>query len=340
MLSLKRVAAVLLPVSSFFLHAPAHVQTFPLRDATGLIAPRVKAESAAYLGRKSVRITMEGDDHDGLALLPGTENFQDGTIEADIALKVTMPPEVRYPGFIGIAFRARSDTSHFELFYVRPGNSDAPDQLTRDHAVQYSSEPNFGWYDLRRAWPGAYEANADIAPNAWTHLRIVVAGRSAKLYLNGSSHASLVVNDLKGEDLRGAIGLWGFTDEECYFSNVRITPATPVDIKNGSDAAGSWEMRYFNDVTGMAAQMDLQRNGDKLTGTWSGPLGKSLPITGTWRNGYVELSFAGEWPSTSRKGTPGPVTTYMTGWFDGDSAKGRMRVSGRSDGTWAAERKH
>ena len=71
--------------------------------------------------------------------------------------------------------------------------------------------------------------------------------------------------------------------------------------------------------------------------TWSGSLGEALAITGTWRNGYVELSFAGEWPKGSRQGSPGPVQAFLFGWVDGDAAKGRMRVEGRSDGTWVAK---
>src|SRR2546430_5029262 len=38
------------------------------------------------------------------------------------------------------------------------------------------------------------------------------------------------------------------------------------------------------------------RDGTKVAGTWSGPLGENCRVNGTWRNGYVELSFAGEWP--------------------------------------------
>ena len=79
-------AVTVLAASCLFAQTPARVQTFPLRDTTGLIAPKVKTEAVKYLGRKSVRITMEGDDREGLALLPGTD-FQDGVIEADIALK-------------------------------------------------------------------------------------------------------------------------------------------------------------------------------------------------------------------------------------------------------------
>jgi hypothetical protein len=333
-------AVTVLAASCLFAGADTQprVQIFPLRDTTGLIAPDVMAEAVEYLGRKSVRITMDGDDRDGLALLPGTD-FQDGVIEADIALKPSVPPGGRNPGFAGIAFRVRPDASHFELFYLRPGNSVAADQAMRNHAVQYSSEPGFGWYRLRREWPWVYEAHAELTPEAWTKMRIEVAGRTAKLYINGSAQPSLVVDGLKGEDLHGAVGLWGFTGEEAYFSNVRITPAPPQNVKNGSDIAGSWEMRYSNDVTGMDASMELRRDGDKVTGTWSGPLGDARAITGTWRNGYVELSFAGEWPKDSRKGAPGPVNAFLTGWIDGDSGKGRMRVEGRSDGAWVAKRK-
>jgi hypothetical protein len=53
----------------------------------------------------------------------------------------------------------------------------------------------------------------------------------------------------------------------------------------------------------------------------------------------VELSFAGEWPKESRQGAPGPVNAFLTGWIDGDTGKGRMRVEGRSDGAWVAKRK-
>jgi hypothetical protein len=331
-------SATIFAASHLFAQTPAHIQNFPLRDTTGLIAPKVKAEAVKYLGRESVRITIAGEDHEGLALLPGTD-FQDGVIDADIALKTTPPPGVRYPGFIGIAFRVRPDASHYELFYLRPGNSDAADQAMRNHAVQYASEPDFGWYRLRREWPWIYESHAELAMETWTKVRIEVAGRAAKLYLNGSAKPSLVVDGLKGEDLHGPVGLWSFTDEEAYFSNVRLTPAGPQKLKNGSDVAGSWKMRYASDAGGMGASMELHREGSKVTGTWSGPLGEGCAVIGTWRNGYVELSFAGEWPKESPRGAPGPVNAFLTGWIDGDSGKGRMRVEGRSDGAWVAQRK-
>jgi len=59
---LNRAAVMLLAATCLFAATPARTQTFPLHDTAGLIAPNVKTEAVKYLGRKSVRITMEGHD--------------------------------------------------------------------------------------------------------------------------------------------------------------------------------------------------------------------------------------------------------------------------------------
>src|SRR2546421_9297236 len=188
--------------------ATPDAQTFGLSDTKDLVLLNVKAEAVEYKGRKAVRLTKDAQK-DGFALLRGTD-FQDGTIEADIALKITTPPGVRMPGFVGIAFRARPDASRYELFYLRPGNARSDDQAMRNHSVQYVSVPDFDWYKLRRGWPWVYEAYADLQPETWTKVRIEVVGRAAKLYLNGSENSSLVVDGLKGLDLRGGVALWSY----------------------------------------------------------------------------------------------------------------------------------
>src|SRR5580700_207497 len=174
-----------------------NAQTFDLSDATALIPVNVKADAAAeYKGRKAVLITRDvpkdgvpkdGVFKDGFAFLKGVD-FQDGTIEGEIALKITAPPGPpgvrRMPGFIGIAFRARTDASRYDLFYVRPGNSTSDDQSRRNHSVQYTYEPDYGWYKLRRQWPWVYEAWADLKTETWTKIKIEVRGRSAKLFVN------------------------------------------------------------------------------------------------------------------------------------------------------------
>ena len=168
-------------------------------------------------------------------------------------------------------------------------------------------------------------------------VRIAVNGRSAKLYLNGSENPSLVVDGLKGEDLRGGVALWGYQGEEAYFSNVRITNSPPLPVKNGADASGKWQVRCSSDA-GAFGGLWAARDGGRVTGTWSGDLGAARPVTGTWRDGYVELTFSADWTSGG-PGAAGPAVAMFAGWIDGDSASGRMKVEGRTDGRWAATRK-
>jgi len=312
------------------LERPA-TQTFALADVAGLIPKNVNVKAVEYKGRKAVQITSPSAE-DGFAVLPGTD-FQDGTIEADIALKITTPPGVRMPGFVGIAFRARPDASHYDLFYLRPGNSHADDQAMRNHSVQYVALPDFDWNKLRREWPYVYESYANLQFETWTHLKIEVQGRTAKLFLNGSENPNLVVNGLKGGDLRGVVALWGYQGEEAYFSNVRITNATPAPIKNGSDAAGTWQIKFAGDAGGATGSLKLVRDENKVTGTWSGEMGNDLPVQGMWRDGYVDLSFPCTWDKDHSQ-----VTAHLAGWIDGDSGQGRMQVAGRADGAWTGTR--
>jgi hypothetical protein len=309
------------------------VQSFSLTDTNALVVSGGEAQIVEYQGRTAVLLTKKSDG-DVFAFIKGTQ-FQDGTIEADVAMKVTTPPGVRMPGFIGIAFRGRPDASHYELFYLRPGNSQSEDQAMRNHSVQYVSAPGFDWYKLRRQWPWLYESHADLRPEVWTKVKIEVQGRSARLYVNGSDSPSLVVNGLKGEDLQGGVALWGFAGEEAYFSNLKITHAQVQPVQNGGEAAGTWDVNYASDFGRYSGSMNLHREGGTLTGTWSGAFGENQPISGTWRNGYIELSFSGTWPN----GKPGPVDATLAGWIDGDSATGRMKVEGRADGQWSAVRK-
>ena len=315
------------------------MQEIELGDGAALTAHNVKFETATYQGRKALRVvTVSQEDSAGFALLPGTD-LQDGTIEVDLAVKILTPPGVRMPGFTGLMFRAKPDGSEYELFYLRPKNALAENQSMRNHAVQYSAEPGYGWYKLRREWPFVYESYAEIEPEMWTHLKIEVAGRTAKLYLNGSTKPTLVVDGLKGANLHGAIGLWVYPLEESYFSNLRITPAQAAPIKNGSDANGAWDMKAGTDAIGFGGLVHLTRDGNRVSGTVDLGQGKTVPVTGTWRNGYVELSFPFEWPKGMNDGAPGPTTAYMDGWIDGDAAKGRIRVEGRADGMWTAVKK-
>ena len=281
-LELSVIAAVVLGSA---LVSAQQVQNLPLTDATGWEAHNVKLEPATYQGRKAVRVTtLSNEDKASVAMLPGID-FQDGTVEVDVAVKVLTPPGVRMPGFAGVMFRAKPDGSEYELFYLRPKNALAENQSMRNHAVQYSAEPGYGWYKLRREWPFIYESYAEIEPEKWTHLKIDVAGRVARLYVNGSTKPSLIVDGLKGANLHGALGLWVYPQEESYFSNLRVTPAAAAPIKNGSDASGTWDAKVGTDAIAFETSLKLTRNGKTLSGTMETEPGKTVPVTGTWRAG-------------------------------------------------------
>ncbi len=304
-----------------------------LTDPNNLIVAGGKVETVEYQGRKAVRLTAQPSVEETFAAIKGAL-IQDGTIEADIALKKTTPPGVRMPGFVGIAFRTSTDASHYDLFYLRPGNSHSEDQAMRNHSVQYVAAPDYDWYKLRREWPSVYESYAELQFEQWIKLKIEVHGRNAKLFLNGSENPSLVVNGMKGAELRGGIALWGYAGEEAYFSNVRVTPAGPAPVTIDGEADGSWVVEFGSDYGTFKGSMDLHRDGTVVKGTWSGDFGNDLPVSGKWRNGYVELSFNGTWPEKQI-----PATAVLAGWIDGDSARGRMKVEGKADGQWTALRK-
>ncbi len=104
----------------------------------------------------------------------------------------------------------------------RRTNARADDQLRRNRSVQYTSSPSFPWQRLRQESPGVYETYADMETGAWTHVKIEVAGTMARLYVNGATQPTLIVNDLKLGDTRGAIALWSHTYTDGYFANLRV----------------------------------------------------------------------------------------------------------------------
>jgi len=341
---------VALTLACSCMHAQASkIQTFSLSGVQDLDARNVKVEPAEYKGRKAVRITLPAPPPMPAAgsapapvphftFLRGVD-FADGTIEVDVAAKIigTVPPgSPTPPGFIGVAFRTRSDANHYELFYLRPGNSLSSDQVRRNHSVQYMSMPDFDFSKLRWRWPSVYEAYADLEPEAWIRMKIEVAGRQAKLYVNGAPRPVLVVDGLKGEDLTGGVGLWPSGQQENYFSNLRITHAKPQAVQNGSDVTGTWDIQY-GIPRPFPGSLKLHRDGATVSGTASGLLGTDVPVTGTWRNGYLEIAFHGALPGTD----PGGVTASLAGWVDGNSAKGRLTLSGQrqDDAAWTATRR-
>ncbi|HVT15180.1 MAG TPA: serine hydrolase domain-containing protein [Thermoanaerobaculia bacterium] len=205
--------------------APAPERTFPLDSTGGLELVNVKAEVQTYRGRRALRLLEQPgitpDGEHAIAVLASSD-FKDGTIEVDVAGAPRQGAIEQARGFIGVAFRVQPHAARFEYFYLRPTNGRAEDQLRRNHATQYASHPDYPWERLRKEQPGVYESYVDLEAGAWTHLKMVVSGRDARLYLHGAEQPCLIVHDLKLGDTHGRIALWIGLDTEGYFSNLTV----------------------------------------------------------------------------------------------------------------------
>jgi hypothetical protein len=185
------------------------------------------AEVADYRGRRAVKLVpspeTNGKDADMLAILDGF-TFKDGEITVDVsgAPRPGVPADSR--GFVGLAFRTGARGEWSEVFYLRPTNDRADDQTRRNHSVQYVSHPDYPWNRLRQESPGVYESSADMEAGAWTFMRIVVSGTTARLYVNGASQPCLIVNDLKHGDAGGRIALWAHVETDAYFGAIAVDP--------------------------------------------------------------------------------------------------------------------
>ncbi|HTO74181.1 MAG TPA: hypothetical protein VMJ30_10180 [Gemmatimonadales bacterium] len=203
--------------------APNGVARLPV--VTEVVNGRV--EPGTYQGVQAVRLLpdadMKGKDAGMFGILDLPE-FRNGTIEIQVAGKPAPSAAPDSRGFIGVSFRTGEHGAWSEIFYLRPTNGRADDQVRRNHAVQYVSEPEWPWYRLRKEAPGVYESYADLVAGEWTRMRIEVDGVKARLYVNGATQPCLVVNDLKHGNGAGHIALWAYLDTDNWFGPITVTP--------------------------------------------------------------------------------------------------------------------
>ncbi len=185
---------------------------------------KVRAEAVEYRGSKAIHLTQAAGarGEDTLAIVTGSE-LQDGVIEVDLAGAPAPGAFGEARGFIGVAFRVHRDAARYELFYLRPTNGRAEDQLRRNHSTQYVSFPDWPWQRTRQETPGLYESYTDLEPGVWTAVRIDLAAAKARLYVNGAAQPCLIVNELKLPPAKGAIGLWTGPGTDAYFKDLRVT---------------------------------------------------------------------------------------------------------------------
>ncbi len=173
-----------------------------------------KSEILTYKGKKAIYLSSNGK-----AVLKNSK-FTNGIIEYDVAL-----PDKR--GFMGLMWRMQDD-KNFEKFYMRPHQSGNPD------ANQYTPVYNgiSGWqlyYGKQFSVPYKYSFDE------WLHVKIVVSGKNAEIYIKDMKKPALVVN-LKRDVMSGAVGLESdgspvFKLAGGYFANFDFTPMDKVSLK-------------------------------------------------------------------------------------------------------------
>jgi hypothetical protein len=170
-------------------------------DGTGWKGKFTMAELAKKDSSDAIMITKT--DADEIVWLENY-TFTNGTIEFDAKGK-SAPPQ---SSFVGIAFRVVDQTT-YDAIYFRPFNFRSPNPVNKSHAVQYTSHPDWTWKRLRDEHTGEYEKGIEPAPNGddWFHAKIVVQKPEIKVYVNGASDPSLVVNELSDRK-DGSVGLW------------------------------------------------------------------------------------------------------------------------------------
>ena len=197
---------------------PLAAQTVDRLDGKGVSLAPVE-----FKGRKAVQVIANPDAQNAASFaIVKDATFLDGTIEVDLAGQPAAGAGGGARGFIGIAFRLQGD-GRYEYIYLRPTNGRADDQVRRNHSTQYSAHPDFDFARARKEAPEKYESYVDLQPGVWTRYRIDIAGRTARLYVNGAEQPCLIVNDMKLDPKAGGVALWVGPGTEGYFANLKIS---------------------------------------------------------------------------------------------------------------------
>ena len=191
----------------------------------------------------------------GMAYLDGFD-FENGIIECDLFAPVNR-------AFIGLVFRIGS-LSNLELIHCLPHESCKWD------AVEYN--PIFNQSATWQLYHGkGNEAPAKIPTNEWFHIKIVVIGDTAKVYLHNETEATLAVK-LKHKITQGPIGV--FSHHPGIFANLSVTKIDTNYVKakeiKKSLVKSSYLTRWlisepFNNANWDSKKLNLN---DSLKGNW------------------------------------------------------------------------
>ncbi len=151
----------------------------------------------------------------GAALWVKDVELLDGTLEFDVSVSGER-------GFVGAAWRLQ-DEGDYEAFYVRPHMSGNPD------ATQYT--PVYHGVAAWQLYHGeGYSAPVQLKTHEWMHVKIVVSGTQAEVYLD-SEKPVLFIRELKRLPRPGRIGLVATGAGAAHFANFTYSLAETPPLK-------------------------------------------------------------------------------------------------------------
>lgn len=150
--------------------------------------------------------------------------FHNGIIEVKLLSRLLPDAPDFARGFIGIVYRVSENDSEFESFYVRPTNGrTCTDAVRKAHGCQYFSYPGYTFSYFREYGITKYEAETDIDLNEWITLKAIIEDERAEFYLNASTQAVLVVEDMKhGVGQKGSVGIFVDIGTEAIVSEIKV----------------------------------------------------------------------------------------------------------------------
>lgn len=160
------------------------------------------------------------------------KKFKNGTIEFDIFLK----EESAFPG---VFFRMDKEGNNGEEWYIRPHLSGKPDANQAAPLINGIS----AW---QLYFGERYSFSYDYKYNDWTHVKLVVNGNKAQVYLDNSDEPNLSWN-LLGDQKEGDIYIIGGRTSGFHFANIKvdenankIVNFSPIDRKPINGIIASW----------------------------------------------------------------------------------------------------
>lgn len=169
-------------------------------------ADPVAVTEEEYRGKTALRIY---GGYDTAVYLPDVE-FQDGTIEVDIAPLDRLIP--------GIGFRGRDDETWCNKILLNHWRGKKKDQGEFvEQAVVTRRNGTVLILNIRRS--GRDNSHDMMDGPAWFHVKAVIQADKVKVYLNGSDEPSIELGAMLDGNERGVLGLCGGG----YFANFQYT---------------------------------------------------------------------------------------------------------------------